>query len=172
MQEPEVGWDPLTVDVHFDLTTKLTLLFLTVSAIVFVFRAIWTIRTFWRLRTSEAALRKRPVPSAGNSLEVDPAIRAAEQQFDSACATLQMARISVSRWSRLTLLILLLYSATEFAGLFSLISRTKMTGISALSGSMANILDMWTLGLWLLVALSIANWILTSHVARCRHVGA
>jgi len=167
---PQVGWDVLTVDVHYDLITKLTVLFLVVSGVVLFFRAVRSIGPFWRLKTSGAMLRTGRGPSADDSQEISPTIQAAEQQFNNACSVLQIAQISVSRWSRLTLLILLLYSATEFAGLFSLISREKMTGISALSGSVANILNIWTAGLWLLVALSIADWILASRVARCREV--
>jgi len=168
--EPQVGWDALTVNVHYDLTTKLTVLFLVASGIVLFFRAIRSIGVFWRLKTSGAVLRAGPGSSADDTRQTSSAIRAAERQFNNACSVLQIAQVSVSRWSRLTLLILLLYSATEFAGLFSLISREKMIGISALSGSIANILNMWTAGLWLVVALSIANWILASRVARCREV--
>jgi hypothetical protein len=167
---PQVGWDVLTVDVHYDLITKLTVLYLVVSGIVLFFRAVSSIGQFWRLKTSGAMLRTGRGPSADDSQEISPAIRAEERQFNNACSVLQIAQTSVSRWSQLTLLILLLYSVTELAGLFSLISREKMIGISALSGTVANILNIWRAGFWLLVALSIADWILASRVARCREV--
>ena len=170
MQEPEVGWDLLSVNVHYDLTTKLTVLFLVGSGILLFFRAIRSIRIYWRLKTSAGLLRKEAGPSADDTQETSSAIRTTERQFNNACSVLQIAQVSFSRWFRLTLLILVLYSATEFASLFSLISRERMVGISALSGSIANILNMWTAGLWLIVALSIANWILASGVARCREV--
>jgi hypothetical protein len=163
----DVGWDALTVDVHHDLITELTVLFLLVSGIVFIFRAIRSIGAYWRLKTSTAVLGSKPSAPAADTQETSPVIQAAQQKFDTAWSVLQIAQTSVSKWSRLTLLILLLYSATEFASLFSLISREKTIGISALSGSIADVLNMWVAGLWFLLALSIAGWILASLLMRC-----
>jgi hypothetical protein len=70
-----------------------------------------------------------------------------------------LADLHLRNWFRLSVLILLVYTVTEFASLLSSISISKMIGISALSGCLANIFFMWTAGLWLLVALSIAHWI-------------
>ena len=166
--EPQVGWDITTVSVHYDLTTKLTVCFLAMSIIVLSLRSIKFLVTFWRLKTSAAVVRRGRNASTDRSEEAGPAIRHAEQQFNKARSAIEIAQISISRWSWLTFLILLLYSTTELAWLLSLISREKMIGTSALSGSLANIFNMWTVGLWFLVALSIANWILANRLEHCR----
>ena len=131
------GWDAITVDHHYDVTTKLTALYLLASAAVYVALAVKFLMRVGRTKKLESS------------------------QFAE-----RTALANVDTWARLTVLILLAYSATECADLLWLISREKMIGLSALSGSLAQILSMWTAGLWLLVSLWIANWILSGRVTR------
>jgi hypothetical protein len=73
---------------------------------------------------------------------------------------------------QLTVLILLAYSATEIADEFRGISISKMTGISALSGLLGQMVSMWVVALWFMVALCIASWILGDRLMRCADLRA
>jgi hypothetical protein len=122
MQQPgQVGWgEPETIYRYIDPITKLTTLYLVISALALL---IITVRFL---------LARGRVKSAA-------------------------AVTNLWSWFRLTVLVLLLYSATEFAEGFRGISIQKMTGISALTGQLSEMFEMWTAGLWLLVALCIAH---------------
>jgi hypothetical protein len=93
-----------------------------------------------------------------------------KQGFEVAYRGMQAALKTLRKWAQLTTLILLAYSANEFAGLLRGISAQKMTGISALSGSLALIFSMWTMALCFLAVLLIANWTLSARLTRCNDI--
>jgi hypothetical protein len=137
-----VGWDITSIRQVFDLTTRLTILYLALSVIALVLFALWFV-----FREVLAALRKIRTPEVGYG-------RA------------RVAIVELRKWAQLTALVLLAYSATEIADLLSAISASKATGISALTGSLAQIFSMWTAGLWFLAALCVLSWILSARLAR------
>jgi hypothetical protein len=137
-----VGWDITSIRQVFDLTTKLTILYLALSVIALVLFVVWFV-----FREALAALRKTRTPEVGYG-------RA------------RVAIVELRKWAQLTALVLLAYSATELAELLSSISATKTIGISALAGSLAQIFSMWTAGLWFLTALCVLSWFLSARLAR------
>lgn len=137
----QVGWDATTIYIHYDLTTKLTALYLLASGLVYLALAVKFLVTAGRTQNHGR-------------------LRVAER----------IALNNLDKWARLTVLILFAYSTTEGAGLFWSISTEKMMGISALSGDLARILSMWVGGLWLLVSIWIASWILSGRVIRSKEV--
>ncbi len=167
MQNGQVGWDALTVSYRIDLTTKFTVFYLIVSMLVFVVRAIRFVPILRRLRVSAALLcAPKPTPSDADAQQMHAASSAA-QQFRIARAAIQATSVELRRWAQLTALILLAYSATEIADELRRISIYKMTGISALSGSLGQVCSIWVVALWFIVVLCIANWILSERLARC-----
>ncbi len=167
MQTGPIGWDVSGADVYFDLTTKLTALYLTASVVMLLFLAIRFFPTLTRFRSSVAALRTQKFLSADapGPPEVNNA-HPAKQPFEIAYTRMQVALTAVKKWGQVTVLILLAYSASEITDLLRGISASKMIGTSALSGSLARIFSMWTVALWFMGALWLANWILSDRLAR------
>jgi hypothetical protein len=170
MQEPEVGWDPLHLDYRIGLTTKLTALYLVISTLVFVISAIRFLRVLAQFRTSVATLRAPDIRSRDIEGQDIEAAAAPRRRFEMARLSIQVALTNLRKWTKLTLLILLGYSTTEIADLLRGMSLRKMTGISALSGSLESIFTMWSLAAWFLAALCIASWILSDRLARSTDV--
>jgi hypothetical protein len=146
------GWDATTVYYYIDVTTKLTVLYLVVSVIALLSCAIRLLPMLKSLRASIATSRKQNVPN--------------NDRFEPSYARVQAAVSSLRKWSQLTVLVLLAYSATELASLFTGISLSKMTGVSALAGEWAAIFSMWTFASWFLVALCLSSWFLRNRLAR------
>jgi hypothetical protein len=170
MQTGPAGWDLSTVDYYFDLTTKLTELYLTVSVLALVVLAICFLPELTRLRASAAALRKQMFLSASAAGPGDDGGHPTKQPFEVAYRRIQVALTAARKWVQLTVLVLLAYSATEFTDIRRGISSSKMIGTSAVSGSLAQIFSMWTAGLWFLAALCVASWILSDRLARSADV--
>jgi hypothetical protein len=170
MQAGPAGWDLSTVDYYFDLTTKLTELYLMVSVLALVVLAIRFFPTLTRLRASAAALRNQLFLSANATGPGDDGGHLAKQPFEVAYKRMQVALTALRKWVQLTVLVLLAYSATEFTDILRGIAASKMIGTSALSGSLAQIFSMWTAGLWFLVALCVVDWILSDRLARSADV--
>lgn len=154
--DSQVSWDPPYISYRLDLTTKLTILYLMISGLVFLFCTIKFLLTNHRLKTFRAALRKE-TPAAEQNYTT---------QLKIAYSGLQRAQTSLTKWSRSTILVLLIYSANQSADIFSFISHNRSIGISVMAGSLANLFNMWRAGLWLLLAFSTANWILTNRLKR------
>jgi hypothetical protein len=165
MQTGPIGWDVSGADVYFDLTTKLTALYLTASAVMLLFLAIRFLPTLRRFRASAAALRTEKFISA-DATGPDVNAHPAQRPFEVAYTRMQVALTATRNWAQLTMLILLAYSASEITDLLRGISLSKMIGTSALSGSLARIFSMWTAALWFMVVLWLANWILSDRLAR------
>lgn len=146
--DPQVGWDLASVEYRPDLITKLTAVYILVSGVVFAFRSASLIFALWRSKNA----RKTLPPEQ------------AEQRLTTDRGRMSVAQTSLTSWSLLSLLVLLLYTATEGADLFMLISQQKRVGASALAGSLSNILHMWEAGLWLLIAFCIGGWFLTKRL--------
>jgi hypothetical protein len=172
MQNGQVEWDLSRVSYRNDLTTKFTALYLMVSMLVFLVQVIRFLPTLRRLRLSATVLRASiPTPSDADARQV-PAASPAAQPFRTARDAIQRTLMELRRWVQLTALILLAYSATEIADELRRISRYKMTGMSALSGSLGQIFSMWEVALWFMVVLWIANWILSGRLAHCADLQA
>lgn len=167
MQGEPPGWDARSVYYSFDLTTKFTVMYLMISAVVFLVLAIRFLPILWRFRASVVLLRTQNTLKADSDGQRVNAENPARHQFRGASASIEAALMALRRWVQLTALILVAYSATEIADLLRGISATKMTGISALSGGLAQIVSMCVVALWLIVALSIADWILSRRLMRC-----
>jgi hypothetical protein len=172
MQSGTVKWDAIGEPFGLDLTTKFTALYLMASVLVFVVVAIRSLVILRRLGVSAALLRMQDTESPNTDARQSGADSSPTQQFKMAYVTIQVAVVDLRRWMQLTVLILLVYSATETADLLRGISMTKMTGISALSGSLANVATMWIFVLWLMAALWVANWILSHRLTRCAYLRA
>jgi|SRR5271170_2669425 len=172
MQGEPSGWDARSVNYSFDLTTKFTVMYLMASAVVFLVLAIRFLPTLRRLRASAALLRIQTAEQSDADSQRDNGESPAALRFKTACAAIQVALVAVRRWVQLTVLILLAYSATEIAAEFRRISISKMTGISALSGLLGQIVSMWVVALWFMVALCIASWILGDRLMRCADLRA
>jgi hypothetical protein len=172
MQGEPLGWDAIGEPFGLDLTTKFTALYLMASVLVFLVVAIRSLVILRRLQVSAALLRMQDTESSNTDPRQSSADSSPTQQFKMACATIQVAVVDLRRWTQLTVLILFAYSATETADLLTGISMTKMTGISALSGSLANVATMWMFALWLMAVLWIANWILSRRLTRCADLRA
>lgn len=172
MQAGPGGWDVSGADVYFDLTTKLTALYLTASVLTFIVLAIRFLPTLRRFRLSLAALHSQKHVSAAAD---DPGANSTDRdrrQFEMACRRLRVALTALRNWAQLTMLILLGYSAAEVTDILRGISVTRTIGPSALSGSLARIFSMWTAALWFAVALWVANWILSDRLVRSADVRA
>src|SRR5271155_1453529 len=172
MQGEPPGWDALSVNYQYDLTTKLTVLYLTVSILVFVILAIRSLPILRRLKLSAATLRAQKPTSSDTDDQQMHAANPALQRFRIACVAIQSVLVDLGRWVQLTMLILLAYSATEIADELRRISMYKMTGIGALSGLLGQICSMWVVALWFIVVLCIASWILSDRLARCADLRA
>ena len=172
MQSEPAGWDAQSVHYSFDLTTRFTVIYLVISAVVFLVLAIRFLPTLRRLRASAALLRIQTAEQSNADSQRDNGESPAALRFKTACAAIQVALVAVRRWVQLTVLILLAYSATEIADEFRRISISKMTGISALSGLLGQIVSMWVVALWFMVALCIASWILGDRLMRCADLRA
>ena len=146
------GWDATSVYYYLDVTTKLTVLYLFVSVIALLSCAIRLLPMLKTLRASIATSRKQNVPN--------------NDRFEPSYARVQAAVSSLRKWSQLTVLVLLAYSATELGSLFTGISLSKMTGVSALAGEWAEIFSMWKFASWFLVALCLSSWFLSNRLAR------
>jgi hypothetical protein len=73
MQNGQVAWDPLAVSYRNDLTTKFTVLYLVLSMLVFLVRAIRFLPILRRLRLSAALLRvSRPASSDTDNQQPHP----------------------------------------------------------------------------------------------------
>jgi hypothetical protein len=138
-----VGWDVLTIRQAFDLTTRLTILYLALSVVALGLFVLWFV-----LREVLAAVRKTRIPEVGE-------------------ARARVAIVELRKWSQLTALILLAYSAAEIADLLGFVSAAKTIGISALTGRLAQIFSMWTEGLWFVAALCVLSWILSARLTKC-----
>jgi len=172
MQGEPPGWDAQSVYYSFDLTTKFTVMYLVISAVVFLVIAIRFLPTLRRLRASTTLLRIRTAEQSDADSQRGNGESPAELRFNTAYAAIQVALVAVRRWVQLTVLILLAYSATEIADEFRRISISKMTGISALSGLLGQIVSMWVVALWFLVPLCLANWLLDDRLMRCADLRA
>ncbi len=172
MQSEPAGWDAQSVYYSFDLTTRFTVIYLVISAVVFLVLAIRFLPTLRRLRASAALLRIQTAEQSNADSQRDNGESPAALRFKTACAAIQVALVAVRRWVQMTVLILLAYSATEIADEFRRISISKMTGISALSGLLGQIVSMWVVALWFMVALCIASWILGDRLMRCADLRA
>ena len=146
------GWDATSVYYYLDVTTKLTVLYLFVSVIALLAFAIRLLPTLKSLRALVQASRTQNVPNHGT--------------FERSYARIQAAVSSLRKWCQLTVLVLFAYSATELGSLFTGISLSKMTGVSALAGEWAEIFSMWKFASWFLVVLCLSSWFLSNRLAR------
>ena len=138
------------------------------ALVVYAIRLLPTLRNFKAL----AAIRIQSDPPNDTVSPGAQSVRSSLSAFECTSVRVQAAIISLHKWSRLTVLVLLAYSVTELTSLFRGISLTKMTGISALTGAWAQIFSMWTFALWFLAALCTANWFLSGCLARYDDVAA
>jgi hypothetical protein len=169
MQESQVGWDISSVDYYIDGTTKFTALYLAVSIVAFAVLAIRFLPALARFRVALAALRSRCTSASAEDSKAN-AVKALQRQLEKARYGFEVRLTGLRQWAKLTLLVLLAYSAVEIAALFREISFQRKTGISALSGSVANIFALWSPALWFLAALCVAEWILSRQLARSTDV--
>jgi hypothetical protein len=170
MQGGPVGWDLLSVDYSFDLPTKLTAMYLAASVFIFLALTIRFLPRVVRFNASVAALRAiKNLPAGAQAQEMNET-DSVKQRFEVAYRGMQAALMTLRKWTQLTMLILLAYSANELAGLLRGISAQKMIGISALSGSLTLIFSMWTVGLCFLAVLLIANWTLSARLTHCSDI--
>jgi hypothetical protein len=167
MQGEPPGWDAQSVYYSFDLTTRFTVMYLVISAVVFLVLAIRFLPILRLFKSSATLLRRQTAEHSDADSQRDKAESSATLRFKTACVAIQVALVAVRRWVQLTGLILIAYSATEIADEFRRISISKMTGISALSGLLGQIVSMWVVALWFMVALCIASWILGDRLMRC-----
>ena len=166
MQEPQVGWDLTTVYYRPDHPLQLTVLYLAVSILVFIVLAIRFFLILARFRKALAALRAHSPRSSESKDQDAGAADSAASRFRAARRSIHVALTTLRSWTRLTIWILLAYSATEIAALLRIISDTKVIGRSALSGALAQVFTIWSLALCFLAALSSMAWILSHHLAR------
>jgi hypothetical protein len=155
-----------SVNHPLDLTSKLAVIYLMISALVFLVLAIRFLPILRQLRASVTVLRTENTQTAHADGQHVNAENPARHQFRGASAAIEAALLALRKWIQLTALVLLAYSATEIADLLRGISLNKMIGISALSGSLAQIALMWMFAFWLMVALWIAHWILSHGLTR------
>ena len=172
MQGEPPGWDARSVNYSFDLATKFTVMYLIASAVVFLVLAIRFLPILRLFKSSAALLRTQTAEQSDADSQRGNGESLAALRFKTARAAIQVALVAVRRWVQLTVLILLAYTATEIADEFRRISVSKMTGISALSGSLGQIVSMWVVALCFMVALCIANWILGDRLMRCADLRA
>jgi hypothetical protein len=164
-------WDALTVYYYIDLTTKLTVLYLAVSVLALIVFAIRLLPTVRNLRALASSREQNDLPDESVSPGVQ-SFRSLPVSLGPTCDRIQAAVMSLQKWSRLTVLVLLAYSATEFSSLFRGISLNKMAGVGALTGAWAELFSMWTFAFWFLVALCLASWFLSVRLASYYNVAA
>jgi hypothetical protein len=139
MQQPvQMSWDGIYG--RLDLATKLTVLYLAASWIALPVFVIRSAIAFWQ-----------PISNL---------------QDVRVSSLLQIRLRAMSRWMRLTVLILLVYSAFESLHSLGAISTGSAIGSRVIAGTMGRILSIWAVGLWLLVALWIADSIFSRRLAR------
>lgn len=163
MQEPSPSWDPYYIDAYFDLSTKVAVLYLFVSAIAFVVLAIRFVPVLRRLGVAETVRRVSVVGAPTSET-------ASQETLDEAHPTewerVRIATINLRKWAQLTTLIMLAFTANELTDMFSGIASSKMTGVSAISGTLAHIFSLWAPAIWFVAALCLASWLLKYRSAR------
>jgi|SRR5580698_2131223 hypothetical protein len=164
MPEGPPSWDVATMYSPTDLTSKFAVLYLFVSVIGLATRTFVFLPTVIRFGQAVAAAKSRYTSSTKPSTMEGERDEAAAIEADY--LRLQAAIARLRKWAQQTVLVILVFTATELTDLFRGIALTKMTGVSALAGTWFHVFSLWVPALWFITALCVASWILNARLAR------
>ena len=136
-QLADVGWDPISVNHQLPLLSKLFVLYLIILTALTLVRSAVLIRD---LRSLGTVVRCEPQPHQGAEFT---------SVWDDCWAKLQAMKRSVV----LTFLLAVLVAANQARTNFVSVAVVKATGIASLSGGIAELFGVFTLGILACVAI-------------------
>jgi hypothetical protein len=128
MQKPAPSWDLSQMNPAVDVTTKIAVLYLFVSVVTLIISSLRFLPTLIRFRAATKSLSANFASATSSIATENDAVKKSSAVLQTASARMQSATIDLRKWSQLTLLVMLTFTANEFRNVFDGISVSKTVG--------------------------------------------
>ena len=150
MQQPPVGWDPITIDHHLPFMSRLLMLYLLVVAVVWIVRSVNVLRILWSSKRGPLSL-----PTIGD-------------EFLERCRICSNKIQSMKRLALVTLLWTVLVATLQLRSILVWFVMEKASLPAALGGGVLDALDIFIPGILVAAVLYSASVLYAGALQRAK----